>query len=510
MDIDKLMNSLSPGERAVFPVLKNVSEFEKIVSETGLGDIEVMRALQWLQNKKLIEINTEEKEFAELDSNGSEYKANGLPEKRFLKAISGEMKVSEIIDKSGISKQEVNICIGALKKKAAIDVKKDGELVISLTSAGEKLKDSKSLEEKFLEKEFPIIIDSLKDEEKHIFSELLKRKQIVKKETKKSRTIIVQDLGKELLKNWNDDLDLHEKLTQDMLKDGSWKGKDFRRYDVSINVPKVHGGKRHFVDQSIQYIKKIWLELGFKEMTGDYVQTAFWDLDALFVPQDHPAREEQDTFYLSKPKTGTFDKKIMQKIKDVHENGGDTGSRGWGGKWSMEVAEDNLLRTHTTVLSALKLNELKEEDLPAKFFSVGKVFRNEALSWKHLFEFIQVEGIVVDPDANLQNLKGYLKEFFAKMGFPDVRIRPAHFPYTEPSAEIDLWHPIKQTWVEVGGSGLFRPELTKPLLGKETPVLAWGFGMERSIMQYYAITDIRDLYKNDLKQLREMKSWVKF
>ena len=152
---------------------------------------------------------------------------------------------------------------------------------------------------------------------------------------------------------------------------------------------------------------------------------------------------------------------------------------------------------------------MKREELPAKFFSVGKVFRNEALDWKHLFEFYQVEGIVVDPNANFRHLIGYLKEFYKKMGYSAVRMRPAHFPYTEPSLEVDVFHPIKKQWIELGGAGIFRPEVVKPLLGFDCPVLAWGQGMGRIIGEYWKITDIRDLYKNDIKQLREMKLWLR-
>ena len=161
------------------------------------------------------------------------------------------------------------------------------------------------------------------------------------------------------------------------------------------------------------------------------------------------------------------------------------------------------------MLSAQTISKLKEKDLPAKFFSVGKVFRNEDLDWKHLFEFYQVEGIVIDPNANLQHLKGYLTQFYKKMGYEKIRMRPAHFPYTEPSLEIDVFHPIKKEWVELGGAGIFRPEVVKPLLGFDCPVLAWGQGMGRIISEYWEIVDIRDLYKNDLKQLREMKKWLK-
>jgi phenylalanyl-tRNA synthetase alpha chain len=218
----------------------------------------------------------------------------------------------------------------------------------------------------------------------------------------------------------------------------------------------------------------------------------------------------QDTFYLGAEaiEKGKLPK-IHKAVKETHESGGKTGSLGWQAPWSEEEARKLLLRTHTTVLSAQTLARLQPEDIPAKFFSVGKVFRNEALDWKHLFEFYQVEGIVVDPDATLKHLKGYLRIFFGKMGYPDVRMRPGHFPYTEPSVEVDVLHPIKKEWVELGGAGIFRPEVVVPLLGKDVPVLAWGLGMARIVPGYFGMTDIRDIYRNDLKQLRELKAWMR-
>ena len=147
--------------------------------------------------------------------------------------------------------------------------------------------------------------------------------------------------------------------------------------------------------------------------------------------------------------------------------------------------------------------------MPAKFFALGRCFRNESLDWSHLFEFNQTEGIVVDPDATFRNLLGYLKQFFKKMGFEKARFRPAFFPYTEPSVEIDVFHPVHKTWLELGGAGMFRPELTIPLLGEEIPVLAWGPGFDRILMGYYEINDMRELYSNDLEQLRKIKAWNK-
>ena len=240
--------------------------------------------------------------------------------------------------------------------------------------------------------------------------------------------------------------------------------------------------------------------MGFKEMRGNLIQTSFWNFDALFVPQDHPAREMQDTFFVAGKKPIEM-REFIEKVKKSHEEN-------WKYKWNLRDAEKLVLRTHTTVLSALTLANLKKENIPGKYFAVGKNFRNEAIDWSHLFELIQVEGIVVDEDANFRNLIGYLKEFFKKMGFEKIRVRPAYFPYTSCSAEIDVYHPIKKKWIELGGSGIFRPEVTKPLLGKEIPVLAWGLGLERNIMSYFDIKDIRELYKNDLKQLKEIKAWM--
>jgi phenylalanyl-tRNA synthetase alpha subunit len=328
-------------------------------------------------------------------------------------------------------------------------------------------------------------------------------------ENTKQKTIELTPLGKEVA-NHKIDTELVERITSSMLKNGSWKDKTFRRYDVGLQVPKSYPGRRHFVNQAIEYVKKIWVELGFQEMQGPLVQVGFWNFDALFTAQDHPVRDMQDTYYIKSPNKGKLVKpRIVQQVKKTHEDGWTTGSKGWRYRWDAEEAKRNVLRTHTTCLSARYISNLKKSDLPAKFFAVGKNFRNETLDWSHLFELIQVEGIVVDPDANLRNLVGYLKEFFLKMGYPKVRVRPGYFPYTEPSAEVDVFHPVHKKWVELGGSGIFRPEMTKPLFGTEVPVLAWGLGFDRTIMEYYGLTDIRDMYKNDIKQLREMKLWLK-
>lgn len=530
MQIKELIGSLTANERAVCRFLKSNISLQELVKLTGLQEVEVARALQWLQNKGVVDIEELKEIIVVLGDNGKRYSNTGLPERIILNALKErKLSLTELTKKTGLSQEEINACIGVLRSKAAIETTKEKELMLNITEIGKGLINKRLPEENFIEKlkVHGMDINSIHDLDKLALDNLKKRRDIIKIEDKKERIVRLTELGEELIKQ---DLsgNLIESLTAEMIKNGSWKNKRFRNYDVKSSVPRLNRGKKHFVTQSIDYIKKIWLEMGFVEMEGDIVQTAFWDLDALFVPQDHPAREMQDTFFIGNPQQmqsifgtpkASFQgnkiiakgklPKISQIVKQVHENGGNTGSKGWGGKWSEELAKEVLLRTHTTVLSAHTLARLRKQDLPAKFFAVNKVYRNEALDWKHLFEFYQVEGIVVDPNANFRNLIGYLKEFYKKMGYEKIRIRPAHFPYTEPSVEVEVLDPVKKEWIELGGAGIFRPEVTKALLGFEVPVLAWGQGMERGIRDYYNITDIRQLYGNDFKLLKDTKEWMR-
>ncbi|MBD3259436.1 phenylalanine--tRNA ligase subunit alpha [Candidatus Woesearchaeota archaeon] len=512
MDLKKLAETLHPLERKVLPLLTKTSSFNQLVESSKLKDIEVMRALQWLQNKKAVELKEEAKQIISLDKNGETYAKKGLPEMRFLKALKRAPRpVVKVAQESNIDKNEVNVCIGMLKKKAAIDISKEGKsLKVSITDQGKKLLQKPTLEEQFLQSlKKQRTVDELKPEEKFAFDNLKARKNIIKVDKQKTIEANLTGLGKKLVKEKIDSKNVIDRLTPQMLSSGNWKGKSFRRYDVKINVPAISGGRRHFTKVARDYAKKIWTDMGFKEMTGTLVNTSFWNFDALFTAQDHPVRDLQDTFFIADPKNGKLpDKKTVDKVKTAHEKG-TAGSIGWRYDWKPEEAKKNVLRTHTTVLSAQTIAKLKEADLPAKYFALGRNYRNETMDWSHLFELNQTEGIVIDPDANFRHLLGYLKQFFKQMGFADARFRPAHFPYTEPSVEIDVLHPVRKEWYELGGAGIFRPEVVEPLLGEFVPILAWGPGFDRIIMDYFKINDIRELYKNDIKQLREIKYWIK-
>lgn len=286
-------------------------------------------------------------------------------------------------------------------------------------------------------------------------------------------------------------------ITPELLQSEAWKNAEFRPFDVTLESTTPRTGRSHPMQALIERIRTVFLEMGFSELVDDYVQTAGWNMDALFIPQDHPAREMQDTFYLDSPASLPIDEKVMGLWKAIHEHGGDTGSLGWGGSFSTDTAQKGLLRTHTTVNTIQYLAAHPTE--ACRVFSVDRVFRKEAIDRTHLPEFHQIEGIIMEEGANLQMLVTTLKTFYAKMGYPEVRVRPAYFPYTEPSLEIEVrW---RGKWLELGGAGIFRPEVTEPL-GITTPVLAWGMGLERLAMLVLGLDDIRQLYISDLEWLR--------
>ena len=501
MDKKEITEKISPLEKKVFPyVEKNI---EEICQKTALDKTAVLRAILLLKNKGIVEVFEKNKKIVDLGLNGVLYLRRGLPERILLSELSKKKEISiEKCEIQGLNDNEFKVAIGVLKKKALAEIK---EKKLVLTAKQEEI-DKKMLEEEFLEK-LPLDYDALTPEQKFAFENLKNRKNIIEVKEVKEISAKLTDFGKTISE---EDLreDFIEKLTTKMIKTSSWKGKKFRAYDIQSKVPNLYGGKRHFVNQAIDYAKKIWIEMGFKEMTGNIVTTSFWNFDALFTPQDHPARDIHDTFFISNAKGKIIDEKLMKEVKKAHEGNLKLG-RGWKESWNEEKAKKVCIRTHTTCISAKTLKKIAEnKEFPAKYFAIGKCFRNETVDWSHGFEFNQTEGIVVDENANFKQLLGYLKTFFEKMGHKKLRFRPHYFPYTEPSVEIDSWNEERKSWIEIGGAGMFRPEVTIPFFGKHIPVLAWGPGFDRLIMNYYEIKDLRELYKNDLTKLREMKFWM--
>ncbi|CAH0553194.1 unnamed protein product [Brassicogethes aeneus] len=290
---------------------------------------------------------------------------------------------------------------------------------------------------------------------------------------------------------------LETDLTTDMLLAGSWKDLKFKEYNFdALGVPPECGYLHPLLKVRSEF-RQIFLEMGFSEMpTNNYIENSFWNFDALFQPQQHPARDAHDTFFISNPKiSNKFPQEYLKRVQTVHSIGG-YGSDGYGYDWRIEEAQKNLLRTHTTAVSARMLYQIAQQEsfTPTKLFSIDKVFRNETLDATHLAEFHQVEGVIADYNLTLGDLIGVFTEFFKKLGITELEFKPAYNPYTEPSMEIFCFHPGLEKWIEIGNSGIFRPEMLLPMgLPEDVCVLAWGLSLERPTMIKYGFNNIRDL-----------------
>jgi len=504
-----IVESLHPFEIKVLPLVAKKPLLQELANASGLQEVQAMRALQWLENKGLVKISTEVKQVVDLDVNAKKYKKAGLPERRFLDAVKAKpLALDDVAKKAGLDKDEANACVGLLKKKAAIDVKKDKQLIISITDAGKKLLTSGFLEEKFLQQSFPKELSSLKDEEKFCVDSLKKRKGFIKLETARLKSAELTPEGKKIAKELVDKKitasSFIDAITPEMLREGAWKGAAFRRYDVKVNVPKVYGGKLQPYRAYLDWVKEKFANLGFKEMTGPLVESDFWDMDALYMPQFHSARDIHDAYYIKGMKAKDVPAAILKKVKAAHENGGDTGSAGWRYSFDAERTLNMLLRTQGTACSARMLASGKAE-VPGMYFGLARCFRYDVIDATHLPDFNQTEGIVIGEGLNMRHLIGLLKMFAKEFAdTEEVKVVPAYFPFTEPSAELFAKHP-KLGWIELGGAGIFRPELVKPLLGKYIPVLAWGLGIDRIAMLKLGINDIRDMFSHDLDKLRSSR-----
>lgn len=291
---------------------------------------------------------------------------------------------------------------------------------------------------------------------------------------------------------------LETDLTYEMLQSGSWKNSSFKQYNFEAEGTPTNGGALHPLLKVREEFRNIFFEMGFAEMpTSQFVESGFWNFDALFVPQQHPARDLQDTFYLSDPaESHPPPAEYYETVSRTHVHGG-FGSVGYRAPWREADSRRLLLRTHTTATSARMLKALADREggfKPVKMFSIDRVFRNEAVDATHLAEFHQVEGVVADRGITLGDLIGFMQTFFKKMGVDNLRFKPAYNPYTEPSLEIFAFHKGLNKWVEIGNSGMFRPEMLEPMgLPPDVRVLGWGLSLERPTMIRYGISNIRAL-----------------
>ena len=474
-------------ERAVLESCAKGKEVStsQIAADRGLDISGIFSAVEALKERGAVNARAVETTVYDLSEEGKRYALEGFPEENVTRKASVEggcrlADLSEEEKKFGLSWAIKNVFVTV--KNGRVEITEHGKAMLA--------------------KGYPLR-NKLKRGEGD--EDLIRRGLLVQRK-KKELLIEITPAGKKMLeeeKGARTDVCIIDRLTKEHITTDAWKRCTFKKYNVSVPGEMPQYGRENLLKKFRKRVSEIFTEMGFEEMEGGLVESAFWNFDALFQPQDHPARELADTFYLKGPAKITLDKNApINKVKEVH-------LEKWGGHWSLDEAEKAILRTHTTAVSARKLSELKMPQ--GKFFAIGRIFRNEAIDFKHLAEFHQVEGIIAWDKANFRNLLWVLQKFYEKLGFEKVLFKPSYFPYTEPSLEVHAYFKKKKMWVELGGAGIFREEVCLPLFG-HYPVLAWGLSLERPLMLMLDIDDIRTFYRNDLKELEKFKegelSWL--
>lgn len=507
MDID--VKNLHPLE---VRLLRHVKVGEQITSERLISELDYNvgqcnQSFSWLCNKGFLEEKSRTvRTLFELTELGQQQQKDGIPAFRiftFLKD-NGAATLPEIAKSLNLENSDVGSAFGSLSKakvtqmnedKKAIvvadDIPSDEKLVIKLIDRGTK----GAIEESSLTSEEKKVMQKISKKRGASNSafKMIEREDVVfglTEEGNQAReAIFAENITGEELGN----------VSAKMLATGSWKTGTFRPYGINGPTSKLIPGRHNPYGNYLQWVKDKLSSLGFEEFDGSLVENEFWNGDALFMPQFHSARDIHDVYYLKNP---SHCKKIeepwLSNVAQTHTDGGNTGSRGWGYKFDHDFTRRQIMRSQGTVLSARQLPNAK---IPGKYFGVARCFRYDQVDATHGADFYQTEGIVLGDDVNLKTLLGLLKLFAEEIaGAEEVKYVPGYFPFTEPSIEVHIKHPVLG-WFELGGSGIFRPEVTKPL-GIDVPVLAWGLGIDRMALMHLGLNDLRELFTPDIDSVR--------
>jgi len=256
-------------------------------------------------------------------------------------------------------------------------------------------------------------------------------------------------------------------------------------FDRTVPGTPLRLGHLHPITRTIEEMKDIMGRLGFRVAEGPEVEDEWHNFEALNIPLAHPARDPLDNFYLV---AATADRKSGEGLRPSSEVSA-TAGRG-----------QLLLRSQT---STVQIRVMEQTDPPVRIISLGRVYRPDTADATHYPMFHQIEGLLIDRQVTMADLKSVLR-MFARSFFADdvhIRFRPSFFPFTEPSVEVDMsWH---EGWLEMGGAGMVDPDVLKAVGYDPAAVtgFAFGLGVERICMRRHGITDIRDLYANDVRFL---------
>jgi phenylalanyl-tRNA synthetase alpha chain len=522
IDIKNIVKNLHPLEVRILLNYKKGDELsiEKVERELEFKPGNGNQALSWLAGKGLVgEIRRETAVFFELTDLGREWKEKGSPEERIIELVktkSGKLKLPDIAKTLNIENKDIGSAFGSLSKIGVLAMDGDKNVIMAKEPAPDQFAVLRGLLEKGVKG--AVSENSLNAAEKSAMSGIAKKRgaadapfRQIDRETVFFGFTTAEDgstpavEAAQALKAAGITGDEVGALTQSMLENGSWKGKTFRSYNVKTPPVRLTPGRSNPYAKFLENVKDKLTSLGFEEFDGPLVETEFWNSDALFMPQFHSARDIHDAYSVADPankdgiaRAQSISDPWLSNVASAHENGGATGSRGWNYGFDRDFTKRLILRSQGTVLSAKQLPTAK---IPGKYFGIARCFRYDRVDATHLPDFYQTEGIVLGENVNLRTLLGMLEMFAVEVaGAKEVKYVPGYFPFTEPSVEVHIKHPVLG-WFELGGSGIFRPEVTSSL-GVNVPVAAWGIGIDRMALMALGLNDLRELFSSDIENVR--------
>lgn len=511
--LDEIVGGLHPLEIRVLEVLPEsggIPEGEAAAA-SGLEEARFRRAVEWLRTKALIQVEEAGREVrVRVTELGRKYLDGGVPEDRIAREVAarGEIPMAEVKNLGGLTPEESFPAIGKLKEQGILVVERGKARLAEgwdPSVAGE----TSRILERACREEVLRLEDLAPAQQERVRAHVHKRfraKGLFWLEEQVARRLVLTETGRqvraEAVRRGRSGEEL-SRLTPEMLADGSWRGRPFRKYNIDLAPPRIIAAKKHAYREFLDYVKYKLIAMGFEEMQGPLVETEFWNMDALFMPQFHAARDIHDVYFVKEPAyAAELDEAALEAVARTHEDGGTSGSRGWGYAFDRKRAHRLVLRSQGTALSARTL--AAGPKIPGKYFAMARCFRYDTVDATHACDFMQIEGIALGEEINFRTLLGLLKLFAVEVAkSEEVVFAPAYFPFTEPSVEAHIRHP-DLGWMELGGAGIFRPEVTAPFR-IDVPVMAWGLGLDRMAMVALGIQDIRDLFTRDLDLVREQR-----
>ncbi len=456
-----------------------------------------------LEAEGLLSVSETEEIEVSLTEEGRHYADTGLPEVRLYRvataagADSTPVSMGEVIGAADLDGQAVDIALSNFARKGYGHLD-SGELTAASEADPDSDEEAAALEAVANGEQIDADVRAS-----------LESRNLIETTERTRRAVTLTDDGVTELMAGVEAAERVDRLTPELLSSGEWADRSFADYNVEADAEAPTPGKRHILRQAAKRVKEVLVGMGFQEMQGPHVDADFWINDCLFMPQDHPARTHWDRFALESPnKIDDLPAELVDRVERAHREGVGEDGDGYHSPWTRDFASELALRGHTTSLSARYLSGEQVGDLepPQRYFSVEKAYRNDTLDATHLLEFFQIEGWVMAEDLTVRDLMGTFTEFYSHFGITDLRFKPTYNPYTEPSFELFGRHPETDELIEIGNSGIFRPEMLEPL-GVEADVMAWGLALERLLMLVTGFEDIRDVHGTltDLDFLRSVE-----